>query len=86
MNLWVRLPEPLDTMGLLERARQEGVSYLPGRYFAVSSPEAGALRLSFAGLEPDQIEKGLAVLGRIFSRELAGARERELDQPAPAMV
>ena len=33
MNLWVRLPEPLDASELAVRAERENVSYLPGRYF-----------------------------------------------------
>src|SRR5206468_106115 len=52
MNLWVRLPEPLDAGELLARAQRENVAYLPGKYFAVSRFEPGALRLSFAGLTP----------------------------------
>lgn len=83
MNVWVRLPAPLDAGDLLQRARQEGVAFLPGRYFAVSRPEAGALRLSFASLTPEKIREGLAVLGRILRDELA-ARDRLA--PAPAMV
>ena len=63
-ELWVRLPEPLDAGELLARAQREGVAYLPGRYFAVSRLEPGALRLSFAGLAPEQIRAGLAILGR----------------------
>jgi 2-aminoadipate transaminase len=84
MNVWVRLPEPLDAGELLSRAQKEGVAYLPGRYFAVSRLEAGALRLSFAGLPPDQIRNGLAVLGRIISGEIETASRRF--EPAPAMV
>ncbi len=84
MNVWVRLPEPLDAGELLPRVRKEGVSYAPGRYFAVSRPESGALRLSFAGLTPEQIREGLAILGRIVSAELESA-EKGFD-PAPAMV
>jgi 2-aminoadipate transaminase len=84
MNVWVRLPEPLDAGELLSRAQKEGVAYLPGRYFAVSRLEPGALRLSFAGLPPDQIRAGLAVLGRIVSAELE-ATSRSFE-PAPAMV
>ena len=84
MNLWVRLPEPLDAGELLPRAQKEGVAYLPGRYFAVSRLEAGALRLSFAGLEPEQIRHGLAVLGKIVAEELATAAQRV--EPSSALV
>jgi 2-aminoadipate transaminase len=84
MNLWVRLPDPLDAADLLPRAQREGVSYLPGRYFAVSRMDPGALRLSFAGLTPEQIRQGIAVLGRVCSAELeASVRNVE---PSPAMV
>jgi len=84
MNVWVKLPEPLDAGELLLRAQREGVAYLPGRYFAVSRLDPGSLRLSFAGLTPEQIREGLAILGRVF----AGAAESGSDncEPAPAMV
>jgi 2-aminoadipate transaminase len=85
MNLWVRLPEPLDAAALLERAAAEGVAYLPGRYFAVAREERGALRLSFAGLEPEEIRKGVAILGRLFREELRKARAEER-KDAPAVV
>ena len=84
MNVWVRLPEPLDAGELLARARKEGLAYAPGRYFAVARPEAGALRLSFAGLTPEQIRDGLTILGRIVSDELESAAKGV--DPAPAMV
>jgi 2-aminoadipate transaminase len=84
MNLWLRLPEPLDAGELLPRARREGVHYLPARYFMVSRQDPGALRLSFACLEPQQILKGLEILGRVAAAELAGAAGRF--EPVPAMV
>jgi 2-aminoadipate transaminase len=83
MNVWVRLPAPLDAGDLLQRARREGVAFLPGRYFAVSQPDPGALRLSFAGLTPEKIRDGLAVRGRILAGELEAS---ENNSPAPAMV
>jgi len=86
MNLWVRLPEPLDAGELLARAHRENVSYLPGKYFAVSRFDPGSLRLSFAGLTPDEIRKGLAILGAIFSSELDRARAQYHLEPATAMV
>jgi 2-aminoadipate transaminase len=83
MNVWVKLPEPLDAAELLPRARKEGVAYLPGRYFAVSRLDPGSLRLSFAGLTPQQIREGLVILGKVFAGADSGASNRE---PAPAMV
>jgi DNA-binding transcriptional MocR family regulator len=83
MNLWVRLPEPLDADELLPRAMRDGVAYLPGRYFAVSRHEPGALRLSFAGLAPQAIHRGLSILGGVFS---AGVERARSSEPAPAMV
>lgn len=85
MNLWVRLPAPLDAGELLARAHSRGVSYLPGRYFEVSRREPGGLRLCFAGLDPQKIRTGVEILGQIFSSELARAR-LERAEPAPALV
>ena len=85
MNVWVRLPEMLDASELAARAQRENVSYLPGRYFAVTRPQTHALRLSFAGLKPEQIRAGMRVLGSIFRRELAQKRAYR-DEPAPAVV
>jgi len=84
MNLWVSLPEPLDAGELLPRAQKLGVAYLPARYFAVSRLEPGGLRLSFAGLEPQQIRDGLAIIGQLAAAELASARPS--GEPATAMV
>jgi DNA-binding transcriptional MocR family regulator len=86
MNLWVRLPEPLDAGELLMRAQRENVTYLPGRYFTLSRPDPGGLRLSFAGLTPQQIRKGVSILGEIFSMELERTQSARSLEPAPAMV
>jgi 2-aminoadipate transaminase len=84
MNVWVRLPEPLDAGELLARAQRAGVAYMPGRYFAVSRLEPGALRLSFAALPPEQIQAGLAILGRTVTAELDNTTRNF--EPSPAMV
>jgi 2-aminoadipate transaminase len=84
MNVWVKLPEPLDAAEMAARAEREGVSFLPGRHFAISTsptyrPHTHELRLSFAGLDPQQIRAGVAALGAIFRSELDSARERSGD-------
>ncbi len=82
MNLWIELPQPLDAAELLPSAEREGVTYLPGRYFAVSHSRANALRISFAAMTPEEIHSGLATLGRIF----AGALDRTHDTTSLAEV
>ncbi len=86
MNLWIRLPEPLDTAELLPRARQQKVTYLPGKFFEVSLPQGAGLRICFAGVPPAQIRTGLSILGRIFKEEMDRARAAGRLSPAPALV
>ncbi len=86
MNLWIRLPEPLDASELLPRAERENVTYVPGKYFEVTHHDPGSLRLSFAGLAPDKIQAGIARLGEIFRNELERVRAARRHEPAPAMV
>jgi len=85
MNLWVELPAQVDANALRAFARQAGIDYLPGSYFAVSRPLENGLRLSFIGLEPDEIRKGIEILGQLV-RNSVGMRGRESNAPAPAMV
>ncbi len=76
MSLWVRLPRPLDADDLLPNAERAGVTYLPGKHFAVGATDPGTLRISFCGVEPEAIETGLAVLGRVFQDGFVRSRER----------
>ncbi len=62
MNLWLTLPT--NAVELLESTRREGVTFLPGKFFAVSRPHDQSLRLSFAGLDPNQIRQGIAVIAK----------------------
>jgi len=86
MNVWVRLPEPLDASELLARVQRENVTYLPGKYFAVSRSAPDALRLSFAGLEPAEIAQGVRVLGEVCSAEMERWSAPRAMEPAPAIV
>ena len=83
MNLWVRLPEPLDAGELLARAQREGVTYLPGKYFARQPAGAGraAAELCRPGAGADR--KGRDDSGRDFF-ERAGTAARRLEPGARA--
>jgi DNA-binding transcriptional MocR family regulator len=86
MSLWIQLPAGLDASELLPRAEREGVTYLPGRYFAVSRPQPNGLRISFAGMTPEEIRSGIAILGRIFQTELERAPVHAPLQESAALV
>jgi 2-aminoadipate transaminase len=85
MNIWIELPRGLDAVALRGLAQQAGVDYLPGRYFSVSRPLDSGLRLSFAGLEPIEIRKGIEILGGLIQRATVSRDERDA-HPALAMV
>ncbi len=86
MSLWIELPEFLDAADLLPRAEREGVTYLPGSYFAVSRPRPNGLRISFAGMTPQEIRNGLAILGRIFSDAQDRAQATQSHSEVAALV
>ena len=87
-----------DSIGPLLRAEtpvafvQNGIPWWYGHGLAASRLPApdlsrldpGALRLSFAGLPPEQIRSGMAILGRILTGEIESAAGNL--EPAPAMV
>ncbi|HVW87525.1 MAG TPA: PLP-dependent aminotransferase family protein [Bryobacteraceae bacterium] len=84
MNLWLDLPSGLDSSALRGLAQQAGVDYLPGRYFSISRPLDSGLRLSFAGLDPDEIRRGIAILGTVISNA-TGLRD-DASRPTLALV
>ncbi len=86
MNLWVTLPRGCDSAVVLEKARREGVNYLPGRYFSLSAPFHESFRLSFAGLSPSSIAEGLRRLAPLFEEEALIASRYHDPVPALAMV
>ena len=86
MSLWIQLKESLDASELLARAEREGVTYLPGKYFAVSRPQPNGLRISFAGMAPEEIRSGIAILGRIFQNASEQVREHAPLTESAALV
>jgi 2-aminoadipate transaminase len=83
MNIWIDLPAGLDASALRGLAQQAGVDYLPGRYFSVSRPLDTGLRLSFAGLDPQEIRRGIEILGEVISD---ATRKSTDEAPAPQLA
>ncbi|MGA8028658.1 MAG: PLP-dependent aminotransferase family protein [Bryobacteraceae bacterium] len=86
MSLWIELPAPLKAETLLVRVQERGVSFLPGNYFSVKRAHWRGLRISFGGLSPEQITRGIQILGEEAKAELAAGVARVNLEPAAALV
>ncbi len=71
MNLWLELPPPLTADAVLEQAEERGVTFLPGKHFSSRRSHLRALRICFGGLKPDQITRGVEIIGET-AKELLG--------------
>jgi 2-aminoadipate transaminase len=68
MFFWVRLPAGCDALALLPQAVAAGVAFVPGAAFYARVPDVRTMRLSFVTLSGEQIEAGVAALGRLLVR------------------
>lgn len=66
MFFWIELPAGLDATALLPAAVAAGVAYVPGAPFFAGGGHANTLRLSFVTVSPQQIERGIALLGQVL--------------------
>lgn len=73
--LWLELPGAVDSEVLFERALEDGISIAPGRIFSPGNRYRNCIRLSFGHPWTEEIEDGLARLGRRVA-QLAGRRAR----------
>ncbi|AMO77399.1 MULTISPECIES: PLP-dependent aminotransferase family protein [Pseudomonas] len=73
---WLTLKQPLDTRGLLDKALQQNVAFMPGEPF-FTDPDAnpGHLRLNFSHVAPERLGEGLRRLAAVI-------REAQAAQPA----
>ena len=75
MSLWATLRQGVDTERVLDLTAGR-VSFLPGSAFAVSRRFPSSFRLSFAGLRPAAIQKGIEIIGEAARHAAASGPER----------
>jgi 2-aminoadipate transaminase len=68
--LWATMPEWLDTADLLKDAVKEKVAFVPGAPFFPSGGGHNTMRLNFSNARDEQIEEGIARLGRAVMRRV----------------
>ena len=70
MFLWLRLPEYMDTLEMLNEAIELKVAYVIGSGFFYDGSGANAMRLNYSYPSEHQIVKGIGRLARIVKKRL----------------
>ncbi|OTP68525.1 aminotransferase-like domain-containing protein [Caballeronia sordidicola] len=70
MFVWVKLPQHIDTMKLLEQSIAQHVAFVPGGPFFANEAEHNTLRLSFVTVPPAVIDEGIAKLGALIRAQV----------------
>jgi DNA-binding transcriptional MocR family regulator len=65
--LWVELPEEIDTLALYERARREGIDFVPGPLFSASGRYRNCLRLNCGLPVTPAVEAAVRGLGAMLA-------------------
>jgi 2-aminoadipate transaminase len=76
MSVWVSLPEGLDAVELLVRAREQSVVFAPGRFFYLENAQPNTLRLGFSELSERRIARGIRTLGELVREQWKRSRTR----------
>lgn len=70
MFYWLTAPQGLDSMELLKKAVEEKMAFVPGDSFYADGSGKNTLRLSFSSASRENIDKGVARLGRAMHKLL----------------
>jgi 2-aminoadipate transaminase len=86
--LWVILPDEIDSTELFIAARDRHVLISRGELFHSDGSGSDTVRLTYASVQPAQIETGIAVLGELIrerSAARAGGHARRVDEAVPIL-
>jgi 2-aminoadipate transaminase len=70
--LWVTLPDEVDTVALLDAAKEHAVSFVAGPDFLIEGGHS-SLRFSFASVPAERIGEGIARIARALDRVRAAS-------------
>lgn len=70
LSLWLHLPQKLTATKLAKLAQQEKIALTDGSDFYPRATDHHHVRISFATLTLQEIERGMRILGEILTREL----------------
>jgi DNA-binding transcriptional MocR family regulator len=73
LSCWLTLPRRVRVLELYRQALQQGWAFAPGDVFLPEGGTDSHLRLSFGSLAPDDLRRGISVLGELINIELSQA-------------
>ncbi len=64
LNIWLTLPDDISSTKLYQACAQKDVMFIPGKIFYVGNTgeDENNIRISYAAVYPEQIEKGIEVM------------------------
>lgn len=68
--LWVELPEGVSASVLFDKAVQQKVAYVPGKFFYAAEDRDNTLRLCFCTMSEEIIEEGIKRLAKVFEENI----------------
>lgn len=74
--VWVTLPEGINTLEMLPKAREMGVEYMPGGSCYAQGGGDNQMRLSYSFAADDKIEPGIEILANLVRGELLESASR----------
>jgi 2-aminoadipate transaminase len=69
-SFWIKLPDTISAEDLLPEAIAHGVAFDPGCVNFPCERKPNFMRLSFSNQEPQHIEEGIAILGKLVSSKI----------------
>jgi 2-aminoadipate transaminase len=80
-SVWMTLPEGCSAESLLSRCLDKGISFIPGRAFAVTDRHERSFRLAIGTMPPAKIMEGVKRLGSVVSQYLSETRAGRVRSP-----
>ncbi|MEJ7763735.1 MAG: PLP-dependent aminotransferase family protein, partial [Thermomicrobiales bacterium] len=71
--VWVGVPPGVSVSALYDEALRAGASFVAGAAFFAEPADQPFLRLNFAAVAEDDIERGIAILGRVLYDHLSAS-------------
>ena len=80
-SMWLTLPEGCSAETLLTRSLDKGISFIPGRAFAVTDRHDRSFRLAIGTMPPAKIMEGVKRLGSVVAQYIVDAQRGRMRSP-----